>query len=217
MKSLIFYIVSFLISLITFVIGAKVLLKKKIPLYFQLFLAASGCYTLQALCSLVIEYCGGSEQVFSVSYLGLWGCMWFLFCANHGAMNGLINDGNKPAAWLYIIPVVHTLAILFTSASYYVVFGDLVAAIIIALVMAPGIPVVFWNASHLCAKEDDFGFRTKISGCDRASIIFNIALIGMCYSKAAGTIFTNIMLLVCPCTVALLLYQAAKGAKQWNI
>ena len=215
--NMIVLVIAFLISIAASIYGIRNVLKKGVPLYFQIIVCAASLYALEALSSLAVEYCGGSEEVMTVSALGLWGCLWFLFCANHGAMNGLIYDGQKPGAVLYVVPLAHSLAIIFIGYTYYKTFGDLVAAILVVIEMAPAVPVLFWNFAHLNAKEDPFGIRSKIKGCDLASIVFNVLFVVLNYSRAVGGVFEQAMLIVCPCAIAWLAIEAVKGARSWNI
>ena len=89
----------FLVAGFAFIWGIAKYYKRKVALYVNLILCGIGCFALGKLFGAVsFLTAGGLPEHFHVGYLGTFGCFLFIFSANLGQMDSLIDDGDKAMA-----------------------------------------------------------------------------------------------------------------------
>ena len=82
-------------SFIAFLYGTFSILIKKMPLYLKMVVLAMACMVISRGYILLQYLVKGEEpDVFHVGMLGLMGCFLFLFSANYGMIDGLVDDGS---------------------------------------------------------------------------------------------------------------------------
>lgn len=175
MESLIFELISFAITSFAFFRGVRAFFRKGKPMYFQLLVCAVGCYALQELFSVVNYLCGGYEGPITIGTLGTFGCFGFLFSANFGQLDGIVDDGsaaNRRARVLaFLAPALLASAVAWTVVMAARTIGT-VGAAVLAVIWLPALPAVYFNLKHLLLPIDDFGFLRATKLCNVSASVF---------------------------------------------
>ena len=218
MQEIIFGAASFLLAATAFLIGTRLLHKKK-PLYFKLLIGAAGCFALQQLSAVVTLLCVGETESFSIGLLGIFGCNFFLLSANYGQLDRIVDDGsaeNKaPRRFALLAPVF--IAVCMAGVVFPGRAEPFVTAVYL-LVMLPALPASYFNLKHLLMPVDNFGFLRATRGCNAAALGFYVIAAAYLICRAfGGTALCGVASLVMSLAVCGLVISAVKGAKQWGI
>lgn len=218
--SLILVTIPALISLGASIYGMYKLFQKKKPLYFQLLVCAAACFALEELYSTVGIWCNIYNSSINLGMIGVFGCNFFLFSANYGQLDSIVDDGNsinikaKTIAWLG--PIILGLAIIAIVTIF--IKQSIFAAIFGVIILAPSCPASYFNIKHLVMPVDDFGFLKATKACNVYALVFYICDIVYAYCIIANAfILQNIVALVMSILILLLVLSSVKGAKQWAI
>lgn len=208
-------IIATIISLFAFFFGAFKLWKKGKPLYFQIIICAVGCYALYQLSTLVLSYCNIETIDFNICFFGLFGCGLFLFSANNGAMEKVID---QPKTRFIIISALFGLLYLALSiiiGVYYFGIANVVFYIFVVIQIPPSF-VVYFNVKHLFSPNDDLGLKKGLKLTDICSIIFCALTIVNIALWVNVNIFSAIADLIVSLSATALSYSSIKGAEKWN-
>ena len=84
-----------LLAIVALTYGIYMAVSKKLPLYFQLSLAAVGCLLLGYIFDICDYLVNGLDgEAFMIGYLGSIGSFLFLLTGSVGYMDGVIDDGS---------------------------------------------------------------------------------------------------------------------------
>ena len=211
-------ILSLLIAVFAFGVGAGKLFKKGTPMYWQLYICAAGCFALRQLSETVNFLCGIQGNI-GVGMLGIFGCNFFLLSANYGTLDKVVDDGgaeNKSARRLALLaPAV--LAALIALVFFTWRKNDPLCGALWLLMLLPMLPASYFNMKHLLMPLDAFELLRATRGCNLLSLGFYLLsafysiFCGLGYTAAAGV--TSVLLSV---SMLLLVGAANKGAKKWK-
>lgn len=160
---------------IGFLYGGVKAFRRGVALYLKLVVLALGSLFLGKLYGVVsLLTAGALPEGFHVGYLGIFGCFLFLFSANYGQMDGLIDDKDKAMQkyrWMgYAAPMVlsaGTFPMMFAPASMEV-------KVVIGLVMRPAALGAYYNLKHLIFPDLGFGFVRAIRPCNLCALILYV-------------------------------------------
>ncbi|MEE3468178.1 MAG: hypothetical protein VZQ83_07040 [Eubacterium sp.] len=148
---------------IAFVIGARMYLRKRKPLYAQMIVCMLGCRFLQGLLETLLVRSEMDLNIITLSGLGQLAQYLFLICANYGAIDSLCDDGSRTylkyriIAGIIPLGVVATLFVTrreITDTPYEM--GMTLAAIIIPLI------AFYYHFKHLIIKDVEGGLIQKL-------------------------------------------------------
>ena len=163
---------AFIIAAAGFLYGTSRLFKKGKPLYFQILICAVGCYAIEELFSIITIVCGGYEEPITVGMLGIFGLDLFLFSANYGQLDKIVDDGkDKRAKSLALVAPI----IIFFAQIFFFLFGKNESAftrITLILINLPSIPASYYNLKHLLLKNDDLGFLKATRWCNIMALAY---------------------------------------------
>ena len=211
-------IVSLLIAVPAFALGAAKLFKKKTPLYWQLYVCAAGCFMLRQLSEAVNALCGVGGQI-GVGMLGFFGCNFFLLSANYGTLDRVVDDGgveNRIARRLALLAPVLMAALVICVFFAWRGSGPVCGALW-AAVLLPVLPASYFNLKHLLLPLDPFELLRATRQCNLAALCFSLLSAG--YGIAAGlgkTALAGVLSAALSASMLWLVIAAIRGAKKWT-
>lgn len=212
-------LVPFVGTAIAFFYGLFRFSKKGVAMYFQLLTYAMGCFMLGKLfCVLCLLTINELPYPFNIGYFGYMGCFAFLFSANYGQIDSIVDDGGdeiKKARQLgFLAPIAMLICVglaMFSGLS----LND---KIIMFIIYIPAFLGSYYNLKHFIAPDFDFLFLKAIRPCNIPVLLIYFFGIGRVYFEMKmqlelATICSVFMSIAC---IALILL-AERGQKQWKI
>lgn len=152
-----------LTSLGTFVYGVKHFFKKGKAYYLQIVTMAMGCYAMGSLYHLCQSFTTGDlADGFTAAYLGRIGFFLFLFTANYGQMDGLLDDRTPTfKKYRYIALIAPAAAVLLYLPC---LFADMPYSTKLSLsfIWVGAILSSYFNFKHAIISDLGFGFAKAI-------------------------------------------------------
>ena len=218
MLDIIYGATSFLIAAFAFGFGAAKLFKKRKPMYLKLLVCAAGCFALQQLSYIVNLWCSVTAPV-SIGMFGIFGCSFFLFSANYGTLDKVVDDGKdskKARAGAVIAPVI--MAVLAVAAFLAWKDKDTFCAVMWLVMLVPALPASYFNLKHILLPTDPFEFLRATKACNIAALAFYIvtAAYVICSASMSSTVSGALSVAMSVSVLALSLC-AIKGAEKWGI
>ena len=210
-----------LISLILF--GIKHFFKKGKAFYARLVTLAMACYamgTLYHLCQTLT-----SDKVvegFTSSYLGKMGFFLFLYTANYGQINSLLDDGNprfKKSRYIAVsAPIVAGLLFipcLVADMPVYTTFS-------FALVWVCAMLSVYYNLKHAVIDDCGFGFAKAIRPYNASAVVLTFIeliqlLFWVYYDIDGGFIYITITSILFSIMSIVTMINLKRGIEAWTI
>lgn len=146
-----------------FLYGAIRFFRKGKALYLQVVTAAIGCYalaTLYHLCQMLVM--DAVSEGFTPAYLGRIGFYLFLFTANFGQMNGIMDDGSKkmrPSRYIGLLGPAIAIALYLPCA---LVEMPLPTKLTYAAVWAPACLSLYFNLKHAVIPDLGYNFAKAV-------------------------------------------------------
>lgn len=208
-------IIAAAILIFSFFYGAIKLWKKKKPLYFQIIIAAIGCYALYQLFTVVMVFCDINEIYFNDGFFGLFGSYLFLLCANTGVFEKIFE---KPKTQYLVISILSGVLLFGISLAVSLLyFGGLsFNFFIFILQQLPACFVVYFNVKHLFTPVDDLGLIKDIRLTDIFSILFCVMSLLDILAWTIPGIISGIADLVLSLVALGLTLTCVKGGQKWR-
>ena len=203
------------VLLFAFFFGAVKLWRKGKPLYFQIIIAAIGCYALYQLFMIVVTFCDFTETYFNDGYFGLLGCYWLLFCANRGAVEKLFDKPKTKYTVISILAGVWMLA-LSTVIGIFNFDGPKVTFFLFILQQIPACFVVYFNIKHLFTPVDELGLIKGLRLTDIFSMTFCITCLLDIAAWINPSVISGIADIVLAFVAMMLAFSAVKRAEKWS-
>ena len=216
-------IIPLLACLVTFIYGVKNFFKKGKAYYLQIVTMAFGCYALGSfyhLCQTIT-----TEEVaegFTAAYLGRIGFFLFLFTANFGQMDGLLDEKTQPfkkfryiALIAPVVAVLLYLLCLLTDMHYS-------TKISLAFIWISAIFSSYYNFKHAIISDLGYGFAKAIRPYNICALILTfteliLQVLWCNYDIDYGMIiiaFVSVVFSVmCPVTIIAL----KRGVEAWKV
>ena len=211
-------ILSLLIAVFAFGVGAGKLFKKGTPLYWQLYICAAGCFAMRQLSETVNFLCGLRGNI-SVGMLGIFGCNFFLLSANYGTLDKVVDDGgaeNRPAR-LYALTAPVIMAALIALVFFTWRGKNPVCGALWLLMLLPMLPASYFNMKHLLLPLDAFELLRATRPCNLAALGFYLLSAFYAVFRALGkTSAAGVISVVLSVSMVFLVSAAIKGAKKWK-
>lgn len=191
--------------------------RRRVALYLQMEICALGCLFLGKLFSILSILCmGTAPEGFHVGYLGIFGCFMFLFSANYGQMDGLIDDKQKKYQVLRLISMVAPIILI---VGLLVLAHSQMSKIELSLEIVMMIPAVlssYYSFKFLIFPDFGFGFVKAIRPCNFFSLaiafFYELEIICSAYNEINGQNLCTILLAL---SSVGLLVAAQGGTKKW--
>ncbi len=191
----------------------------KAALYIRMIVFAIGCTMLgrlfEALQFLVNGQLSGS---FHVGMLGIIGCFMFLFSANFGQMDSIVDDGSKQFLKTRIIALAAPIVV----AAMWI--GLVVSKGFSASTVALGVEAIFiaqaayYHLKHLIIKDVDYGLIKSIRSYNLVALIYAFLCMAEMLVKSFNLPAVCIIIVyVLQCIVLLAFVPVLeRGVKKWT-
>ena len=215
-------IVPFLASLGTFIYGVKHFFKKGKAYYLQIVTMAFGCYAMGSLYYLCQSIT--AEEVpegFTAAYLGRIGFFLFLFTANFGQMDGLLDDRTpafKKFRYLALLAPV-AVALLYVPC----ILTDMLISTKISLVFMwlAAMCSSYYNFKHAIISDLGYGFVKAIRPYNICALILTftelILHILWANSDDFGFVIIAIVSALFSVMCAVTMVALKRGVEKWKI
>ena len=206
-----------LLSIVALIYGFYVLISKKLPLYFQLSMAAVACLLLGYvfdICDYLVNTL--NTEGYAIGYLGSIGSFLFLLTASLGYMDGILDDGSpqmKKCRFIALIAPVLLFLLWIPN-----MFADVprLTKIIYSVLWIPAMFSTYFNLKHAIIPDMGFGFVKAIRPYNIASLAFAVLqLIHLTLWNFCGWIPLLISGIVFGSSCIVLIVAADKGVKKW--
>lgn len=215
-------IVPFLASLGTFIYGVKHFFKKGKAYYLQIVTMAFGCYAMGSLYYLCQSIT--AEEVpegFTAAYLGRIGFFLFLFTANFGQMDGLLDDRTPAFKKFRYIALIAPIAV----ALLYVpcILTDMLMSTKISLVFMwlAAMCSSYYNFKHAIISDLGYGFVKAIRPYNICALILTFAelILHILWANADDFGFVIIAVISALFSVmcAVTMVALKRGVEKWKI
>ena len=215
-------IVPFLASLGTFIYGVKHFFKKGKAYYLQIVTMAFGCYAMGSLYYLCQSIT--AEEVpegFTAAYLGRIGFFLFLFTANFGQMDGLLDDRTPAFKKFRYIALIAPIAV----ALLYVpcILTDMLISTKISLVFMwlAAMCSSYYNFKHAIISDLGYGFVKAIRPYNICALILTFAelILHILWANADDFGFVIIAVISALFSVmcAVTMVALKRGVEAWKI
>ena len=215
-------IVPFLASLGAFIYGVKHFFEKGKAYYLQIVTMAFGCYAMGSLYYLCQSIT--AEEVpegFTAAYLGRIGFFLFLFTANFGQMDGLLDDRTsafKKFRYIALIaPIV--VALLYVPC----ILTDMLISTKISLFIMwiPALCSSYYNFKHAIISDLGYGFAKAIRPYNICALIIVFAelilhILWANYS-ACGFVVIAVVSIIFSVMSVVTMVALKRGVEAWKI
>ena len=216
-------IVPLLASVGTFIYGVKNFFKKGKAYYLQIVTMAFGCYAMGSfyhLCQTIT-----TEEVaegFTAAYLGRIGFFLFLFTANFGQMDGLLDDKTPAFKKSRYIALVAP----FTAALLYLpcALTDMPISrkISLALVWFAAIFSSYYNFKHAIISDLGYGFAKAIRPYNICALVLTfteliLQVLWCNYDIDYGFVIIALVSVIFSLMCAVTMVALKRGVEKWKI
>ena len=215
-------IVPFLASLGTFIYGVKNFFKKGKAYYLQIVTMAFGCYAMGSLYYLCQSIT--AEEVpegFTAAYLGRIGFFLFLFTANFGQMDGLLDDRTptfKKFRYLALLAPA-AVALLYVPC----VLSDMLISTKISLVFMwlAAMCSSYYNFKHTIISDLGYGFVKAIRPYNICALILTFTELVLhilwANSDNCGFVIIAVVSALFSVMCAVTMVALKRGVEKWKI
>ena len=215
-------IVPFLASLGAFIYGVKHFFKKGKAYYLQIVTMAFGCYAIGSfyyLCQSIT-----AEEVpegFTAAYLGRIGFFLFLFTANFGQMDGLLDDRTSAFKKFRYIALIAPI----TAALLYIpcALTDMTISTKISLVFMwfAAMCSSYYNFKHAVISDLGYGFAKAIRPYNICALIliFTELILHILWanSESCGFVIIAVVSVIFSIMCAVTLVVLKRGVEAWKV
>ena len=215
-------IVPFLASLGAFIYGVKNFFKKGKAYYLQIVTMAFGCYAMGSLYYLCQSIT--AEEVpegFTAAYLGRIGFFLFLFTANFGQMDGLLDDRTPAFKRFRYIALIAPIV----AALLYVpcILTDMIISTKISLFIMwiPALCSSYYNFKHAIISDLGYGFAKAIRPYNICAliIVFTELILHILWanSSACGFVIIAVVSVIFSVMCVVTMVALKRGVEAWKI
>ncbi len=206
-----------LLSAVALIYGFYLLISRKLPLYFQLSMAAVACLLLGYIfdiCDYIVNGLIGDEYM--IGYLGSIGSFLFLLTASIGYMDGILDDRTyqmRKCRYIALIAPVIAVALWVPNMLANV---PVETKVIYSILWVPAMFSSYFNLKHAVIPDMGFGFVKAIRPFNVAALSFTfLQLIHLTLWNYCDWIPLLISGIVFGASCVVMIVTADKGVKKW--
>lgn len=168
--------------------------KKRPPMYFLFILfAIMSAFLSRIYYFVTVALYGDVPDVFNIGFIGYAAMFLYMFFANYGQIDYLVDDRRTLKARYRIIPVIFPAAeLLFGFYSLFFGTADITVRISFVVISVVAGFAAYLNIKHFIIPDVDFGIVKSIRGYNLIAFligIFSLAEIGFSLFECNGIIF----------------------------
>ena len=216
-------IVPLLITLATFIYGVRCFFKKGKAFYLQIVTMAIGCYTMGSFYHLC-QSLTTTEVVdgFSAAYLGRIGFFLFLFTANFGQMDGLLDDRTPSMKKYRYIALIAPVAVALLYIPCAMTEMPLGTKLSLLFLWIAAMFSSYYNFKHAIISDLGYGFVKAIRPYNVCALILTyteliLQLLWANYDITFGLIAIAAVSVVFSVMCAVTVVALKKGVEAWKI
>lgn len=206
--------------LLASVIGMFMMFRKKVPMYFMLYICGVWCFAIRLIYIGLIYLCGEVyNEASSLGFLGLGGMFAFFASANYGTFNSLIDDKGKKIDLIRIVALLNALFVIALSA-FEMIYADgltpfNIVAIVISLFPVPF--CVYFCTKFLLMKSDNDKFLIGVKPLNLSTLFICFGILFYNYFNLTGNkLGMDISFGVYSVCIAAEVFLADWGRKKWQ-
>ena len=198
---------------------AEIFKKGTLPTYFYFVLfAILSTFLSRIFSTLSIAFNGGLPDSFTIGFLGYAASFLFIFFANFGQMDLLIDDKDrKNPKYILISLIIPVLELFFAVLSLFIGKEALSIRISYVVISVPAALAGYYNVKHMVVPDVDLGILRSIRGYNLTAFLMgllSLAEIGVSvYGRSDLDIYIQFMLGL---TYAAVIHILIKEVKQWT-
>ena len=195
---------------------------KRSALYFKILTLAAACYTLVSGFRLLYGICFGTlfEGV-GITFLGCFGCFLFLFSANYGQYDSLIDDRSAFFAKyrsIALLAPVFTLALLALYTVGNIERTSVTTNIFTGLAYLPAVFASYYNLKHFLIPDTGFSFVKWVRLTNLCALLIEVLdivrlYVRFCFGGAADGALSLLIAVI----FFIMLTFARKGHRSWLV
>ena len=223
MAAIISTIVSGVVTILAFALGVKFFFgDKHSAMYFRFITCAIGCYAFaDTFWSTYFFLNKAIPTGFSITEISYFGAFLFLFTANKGQFDSLVDDGSPKFRKYRIFSLVAPI-VLITMIIVYFIAGIRTEPVITMAIenfcFLPMVAASYYNMKHLIWPNSDYGFIKALKPVNLCLLLvyyFEACLL-LCEVKSLvipAIVFTYILAFL----MLAIVFLAKRGREQWLI
>ena len=205
-------------ALIGFFYGVRLFFRPKKAVYAQMITLAVGCTALGRLYQTIrIFTIGDYSSRFHLGVLGVIGSLMFLFSANYGVMDGILDDGRKENRKYRIIPLA--APVLF--AALYLVFFQFSDQSLEIKIMAFSVSCFllgssYYNLKHFIFPDVEYGIIRCMKTYNLLALVFEfLCMAEILFQTRELTVLTVIVNILMGLVLPMIVISVERGYKKW--
>ncbi|MDO4811395.1 MAG: hypothetical protein Q3985_05560 [Eubacteriales bacterium] len=209
-----------LVLLAAVIYGVRVFLMRKAPLYFRILTLATVCYASASVFRMLYYLC--YQVIFQgmgITFFGYFGCYLFLFSANFGQYDSLIDEKSTRFRKYRIISVLAPAAVLVLILIHTFSNAENAAPSVNFVTGIGYIPAVFasyYNLKHFIIPDMGFLFVRWIRRANLCALIIEVAdVLRVLLSALADKWPGALLSLIISAAFLMMLLFAEGGRKTW--
>lgn len=212
--------IMFGIIILSAIVGMLQMFKKKVPMYFMLYICGVWCFAIRLIYIGLIDLCGEVyDEASSLGFLGIGGMFAFFTSANYGAFNSLIDNRGKKMHFVRSIALLNGLFIIGLIAFEMTHADDLTLFNIITLVVSlfPVPFCVYFCTKFLLMKSKDDHFLIGVKPLLISTLLICFGILFYNYFSITGNkLGMDIAFGVYSVCIAAEVFLADWGRKRWQ-
>ena len=206
-----------LLSAVALIHGVRMTIARKLPLYFQLSMAAVACLLLGYIFD-VCDYLVNRllNEGYMIGYLGSIGSFLFLLTGSIGYMDGIIDDGSPPMKKCRYIALIGPAVAMVLWVPNLLADVPVATKVVYTLLWIPAMCSSYFNLKHAIIPDMGFGFVKAIRPFNIAAVSFTfLQLIHLTLWNFCDWIPLLLSGVVFGSSSIVMIVMADRGVKRW--
>ena len=202
------------------VVGMFQLFKKRVPMYFMLYICGVWCFAIRLIYVGLIDLCGEVyNEASSLGFLGIGGMFAFFTTANYGTFNSLIDDKSQK---IHLIRAVSLLNALFVCGliAFEMIYADGLTIFNIITLFISLFPVpfcVYFCTKFLLMKSNGDHLLIGVKPLNLATLLICFGILFYNYFNIVDNkLGMNIAFIVYTICIVAEVFLADWGRKKWQ-